>query len=787
MNILIDGQTLLSPEVNRGIGIYFKNVLNNMVKQSFVHNWYIAIGNREGLKALDPWVAERLIPVENEIFLPSTDYGRTEAYTAALEEIVESKNIDVFWDPNPMMVNVLFLGRSLKCRQFATMYDLIPAIKPIKEWSQAVQNEYQRRLDYLRNNDMSLVCISDATKKDFEQHICVRDGLYVTLLAADSRKFYKKRCEKKNEQVSIVFTGGFDYRKNMDGAVQAFAKLCQKYRGNQLVDAAKLSIVCNAPQEQQDIFYAKVKDLGVEGRVVLTGFIPDQELSDLYSNCDVFFFPSLYEGFGLPIVEAMLAGAYILSADNSSLPEVCGNHAILCNAEDVDDMAEKLMEALRSSNEESLEEKWVRQEYALGFSWEKTAKETLELFEACDKEYSKRKIALVTPWPKQNTGIANFVYQLMPYLSKYFDVDVYVDNTVISNEEILPYSHGKLRMIDQLDAHHAEYEKIIYQIGNSSEFHTGIYKKLVKHGGIAEIHDYILHPFFYHSFFLKKDYEPYRKALLVGYGNEGAAHYQKIKEKVTYPDNEKYPMSHSVANISEAVIFHNHWSSKEINSENTYIIPLACFDRVVMDEKEKNQRLTQLKKRMHYDEELVIGCFGFVNANKRPEVMLSALEKLVRQGYPVKLVFWGKSNYAPLAEEIAKRNLSAYVYIAGYMEKEDYEVALEFTDVVVNLRYPSMGESSGTLCEAFKYGKATIVSDLNQYQEYPDEVCWKVPVGSRETEILTEMLMYLMDYPEVREALGQNAKNYADQVLSPDKIAQMYRDLIDELIRKDCV
>ena len=103
-------------------------------------------------------------------------------------------------------------------------------------------------------------------------------------------------------------------------------------------------------------------------------------------------------------------------------------------------------------------------------------------------------------------------------------------------------------------------------------------------------------------------------------------------------------------------------------------------------------------------------------------------------------------------------------------------------DIVVNLRFPSMGEASGTLCESFKYGKSVLVSDLNQYTEYPDEICWKVPIENLEVETLAEMIKYLAKNPDVKQALEKNAKEYADKVLNPKKIAKMYYDVINNLI-----
>ncbi len=787
MNILIDGQTLQTPEVDRGIGVYFKNVLNNMVKRSYVHNWYITVSDKACLQALDPWVAQRLHPVVDPAFAPGTDYGRTDEYTAAMERVVARKDIHIFWCPNPLMVNVLFLNRALNCRIFATLYDLIPAIMPVPEWSEAVRAEYQRRLDYLRVTDMELLCISEATKADFENHIRPRDGLHVTLLAADENKFYRPRTTAGvQKKPRIVFTGGFDYRKNMNGALQAFARACKKDRGDRLVQNAEFYLVCSAGEEKKKEFYKYAKKLKIGGRVHLTGFIPDEELAALYQTCDVFFFPSLYEGFGLPILEAMLGGAYVLSANNSSLPEICGEHALLCDANDVNDMADKLAQALRAAEQESVAEKNARQEYARRFSWDRTAAETLALFTEDHKKREKRKIALATPWPTQKTGIANFVYKMIPYLVRYFDVDIFVDEQAPATEEgLLPYDQGEMFPLDSLEARYHNYDKVIYEFGNSSDFHTEIYRKLKELGGIAEIHDHILHPFLYRSFFLTQDYETYREALTDGYGHEGEAHYQDVLNKVTAPDIEKYPMCHSVANISEAAIVHNHWSYDQINDTAVRIIPHAAFDKEVMAEDVKQQRLSHLKDLISYNGEVIIGFLGFVNPNKRPMVLLSAVKKLLMEGYKVKLVFWGNCDLIELEEAIIEQDMSDSVFISGYLDKASYEAALEMSDIIVNLRYPSMGESSGTLCEAFKYGKPVIVSDVNQYREYPDSVCWKVPVDKYEADMLAAMLRYLVDDPAVRDTLGGNAKAYAESVLAPDEIAKMYWDVVDDAIRAD--
>lgn len=773
MNILIDGQTLETEEINRGIGVYFKNVIANMIRYTTGNVWYITISNSESIKKIDRWTASRLNVIRDDIFAPSFEYDRQGLFTEKINDVIKDYNIDCFWIPNPLMVNVLFPTKSILCSCYATIYDLIPYLMPIKEWSDDIRTEYFRRLEYLKNTHM--ICISAATERDLKEKLGKDVSTSVTMLAANRNVFYKKR-EKNNisNNVNIVFTGGFDYRKNIDGAIEAFALAKRQIKDKTL----KFYIVCKYNVDEKSIFDDKLKQLGVFNDVYLTGFITDDELAELYHIADVFFFPSFYEGFGLPLLEAMLGGAYILSADNSSLPEVCGKHALYCNANDINDMAEKLILAVLSSFEETVKEKQQRQEYALQFSWEKTAQKTYEILELTTAKICelRKKIAIVTPWLNQQTGIANYVYKLVPFLSQYFDIDIFVDNTLDRECQLLPNAYGGRYLIGDLETRYQDYDDIIYQLGNSTKYHSEIYRMFKKYNGTAEIHDFVLNPFFYHSYYMKGDKETYRQALIDGYGAEGEQHYNELEKGISESDAFTYPMSCSVSKKAKKTIVHNEWSYRQlIGSQQMYFIPLMAFERIVLSKNERRKAESNLYSKIRCREnDILIGCFGWVNANKRAETVLKGTLELRKIGYPVKLVFFGKSNYPILDDFLLEEEFKDFVRVTGFLEQEEYQIAMERCDIVVNLRHPSMGESSATLCETFKAGKPVIVTAINQYLEFPDEVCWKLPLGENEVPTLSEMLKYLIDYPEVRASLGRNAKVYADSVINGENIAKMY-------------
>lgn len=781
MNILIDGQTFTTPEIRRGIGVYIKNVMNYMPKLDYIHSWYLCVSDKKNIQELDPWVMEKVHVIEAPEFQPGTDYMRNIDYTKKLESLIEELCISVLWIPNALMVNVLFLSSPVKCKVIVTIHDIIPYIFPIKEWNEAVREEYLRRIQFLKDLKPELVFVSQASANDYRKQISDVVPLNVIPLAADIHRFYRNR-EKNGNQDSpyILFTGGFDYRKNIDGAIDAFALAIRMYKEDEEFQQYKFVIVGDCNEEIRKHYMKRLSRKGISEKVELTGYVTDCKLADLYKNADIFFFPSKYEGFGLPVLEAMLSGAYIVSANNSSLPEVCGGYALLCDANDENDMAKKLYQAHCNRKKETIEEIHKRQNYAKSYTWEKTAEKTLSLIEKqfrkeIRKQEKKEKIAILTPWPNQKTGIANYIFNLTYYLKKYFDIDIYTEAV---SDDYIQADGISICHINMFLKRKKEYQNVIYEFGNNSLFHKTIYKIFDEESGIAEIHDHVLTPFFYEMLFKNGKRKKFKELLELSYDEDGTKQYELCVKNFAHPDAMEYPMSDAVAKKSRYTIVHNHWSKEKLHNNRVCVIPLACFKNREFSVKEINAATEHIKKRIDYKNELIIGCFGWLNPNKRPEIVLGAVEKLLCRGYNLKLVFWGESNMNHINGTIQEKNLQKNVYIAGYLTEAEYEAALTITDIVINLRYPSMGESSATLCEAFQHGKAVIVSELNQYKEFPDEICWKLPVCNKETELLEQYLKHLIDDAKVRQALGNNARRYADAILDPERIALQYYELI---------
>ncbi len=181
------------------------------------------------------------------------------------------------------------------------------------------------------------------------------------------------------EEGFILNVGGIHERKNIPRLVRAFARLVRQHRypGNLVITGS----VSGAPYQirMKRVCDAAVTAEGVEDRVVFTGFIPDAELDSLLRRADLLIYPSLYEGFGIPILEAMQVGTPVVTSNVTAMPEVAGGAALLIDPYSVDEMVEAMRRLLE---DDALRRDLIRRgrERASLFSWERTARRYLELY-----------------------------------------------------------------------------------------------------------------------------------------------------------------------------------------------------------------------------------------------------------------------------------------------------------------------------------------------------------------------------------------------------------------------
>src|SRR5918911_1485899 len=194
MKILIDGQTLLTPEVNRGIGTYFKNTVEHMLENDFTNDFYLAAPRGPHLNSLSPWAREKLCVVENAARDARDPQGRSgqhlaDLYSDAVNNEIEKRGIDLYWSPNALMGNVFLPARAQgACRFAVTIFDLIVLVMGktyAKNLPPAALGVYRKKLERLESDYDLYLHISRHTEADFKRALRVGDKRHaVTPLAA---------------------------------------------------------------------------------------------------------------------------------------------------------------------------------------------------------------------------------------------------------------------------------------------------------------------------------------------------------------------------------------------------------------------------------------------------------------------------------------------------------------------------------------------------------------------------------------------------------------------------
>ncbi|HKS10009.1 MAG TPA: glycosyltransferase [Pyrinomonadaceae bacterium] len=384
MKVLIDGQTLLTAEITRGIGTYFVNTLEQVLHYDFVNDFYLAAPHGPQLNVLSRWARSKLQILANDAYdTHSNQPDHDRRYSDALNNDIERLGIDLYWTPNALMDSVVLPARlSTNCKFAVTIFDLIPTVMEAEyaqQWPAAMLSSYRNKLKHLEKDFDLFLHISHHTQADFLKTLDVAQKQHVvTHLGADPA-FRPYQFPHGADTVDyVIYPGGFDPRKNMDQAVASFADLQQRYAHDPKVAATQLCIVCHADRASEARLLGRAKKLGLDGKVFLTGFVDAGKLIELYQKARCLFFPSLYEGFGLPVLEGLACGLPVAASNTSSVPEVGGDHAFYFDPRNVTEMADALYQALQSPMDH--ESKQKRYEYASSFSWKKTALATLDAF-----------------------------------------------------------------------------------------------------------------------------------------------------------------------------------------------------------------------------------------------------------------------------------------------------------------------------------------------------------------------------------------------------------------------
>lgn len=672
------------------------------------------------------------------------------------------------------------------------LYDLIPLLMPEAYLgTQPVKRWYFDKLQSLKRADV-LFAISESSRRDAIDQLSLPSRRVVNISCAVDTAFRVRDVSPalaKNlkgrygiRDQFVMYTGGIDYRKNIEGLIKAWAILDRDLRSKY-----QLAIVCSIHKPDRVRLSELASEHGLaDDEVIFTGYISEEELVSFYNLCTLFVFPSLYEGFGLPVLEAMACGAPTIGANNSSIVEVLNRKDAMFDGRNIDAIAGKITASLRDPGfRDALRTHGLQQSQK--FSWQASADLALDAIQSNVEDNRSRGetiavtgarkplLAFVSPLPPLETGIADYSAELLQELARDYDIELVTDQAEISD----PWVSANFSCIslDEFKTSALRFDRILYQFGNS-DFHSHMFALLHEHPGVVVLHDLFLSGVQAWREHHHKKTRHFSRALALSHG------YRALIDHIEAESDEaiwKYPVNQEVIEAAKGIIVHSHFSYRHLvrshlSEDALAYIPLlhavAHPDRAVA---RRHIGMTE--------GQMLICTFGSVGQNKNSLLLLQGFrEYLGSSSLSIKLVFVGGAGGgrfgAEFQEFIIQNNLDAHVSVTGYVEPEVYKSYLAATDVAIQLRAFTRGETSAAALDCLAHGLPTIVNAHGPMGELNDDAVLKLTENPTPFEIASA-LRDLLDSMTERERLSRNAFALVRDVHAPHRVGELYSRAIE--------
>jgi len=365
------------------------------------------------------------------------------------------------------------------------------------------------------------------------------------------------------------------------------------------------------------------------------------------------------------------------------------------------------------------------------------------------------RVAFFSPLPPSRSGIADYSQALLEPLRRHAQVEVFSD------------AHREFRPGD--------FDLALYQIGNNP-YHDFVYETALRHPGVAVMHESNVHHLITDITIKRGDWDGYLEEVAYNGGSAALEYAQRVKALETGPDYEGLPMTRRLLESAQALIVHSDFMRCEMRQQG-FAGPIA---RIPHGAWIPDVDRLEYRHRLGVDEKTpLIGIFGYLKPYKRIAESLRAFRRLVRVEPRAKMILVGEKHPDfPLESVIRTLDLSAQVRVLGFTPIEDFAGYIAASDIVLNLRYPTVGETSGSLLRALGLGRAVIVSEIGAFAELPDDLCLKAPVGAGEEDVIFEYLNLLVSRPDLARELGARARDYVERGCNWETVAGQYASFL---------
>ncbi|HJX30061.1 MAG TPA: glycosyltransferase family 4 protein [Thermoanaerobaculia bacterium] len=395
------------------------------------------------------------------------------------------------------------------------------------------------------------------------------------------------------------------------------------------------------------------------------------------------------------------------------------------------------------------------------------------------------RLAYFSPLPPARSGIADYSAELVPALAEHLEIELFVDEGVRTDEALT--SRFTVRGDRAFPAlwESGRYDAVVYHVGNNPDFHTRTWKMLQRIPGIVILHEYMLHHLVRGMTLAKGDLDGYVEEMRYAYGRTGEALARRSVGTGIPLDVWSYPLFERVVDASLGLIVHNDCTGDRVRSSRPgtrivtipHHLSLRELDSMSVTSPEQARATLGIPA-----DAFVVASFGFVTPAKRIDVALRAFARLKREVPRAVYLLVGEVSPHYDFASLLTPALSDGVTVVGHTELDRFLLHMLAADVTVNLRYPSAGETSGTLIRLLGLGKPVIVSNTGAFSEIPDDCCARIDLDDSEEELLAAVLLRLAADEPLRRRMGENARAHIATRHTLEGSARGYADFVREIV-----
>jgi len=323
------------------------------------------------------------------------------------------------------------------------------------------------------------------------------------------------------------------------------------------------------------------------------------------------------------------------------------------------------------------------------------------------------------------------------------------------------------------------FDVALYHLGNNP-YHDFVYDTALRHPGIVVMHEANLHHLIAHVTIRRGEWDAYVGECEFNGGPEALAFAQRVRALEVGPDYEGLAMTRRLLEAARGVIVHSDFVARETRAQG-FAGPIATIPHGAWIPRTDHNATRHM---LGLDESApLIGAFGYIKPYKRIAESLRALRRLVRLDPRVRMILVGEPHPEfPVAQLIRTLGLSGHVRLIGFAPIEQFVEYMGACDIILNLRYPTVGETSGSLQRALGLGKAVVVSDVGAFSELPDDICLKVQIGPEEEDLIFEYLNLLVSRPDLARAMGARARAWVETECNWEVVAERYVKFLGECV-----